>query len=307
MLHPTVLLDFTAPTPWRRVFSVLYDPANGIGILHRQGGSLVRHALSGRPQATWPGATGSADAGALITFAWNAPARRWAISLTPLDGGPVRTEGGRAPLPLSEADAHAICATGAGSARIHPAVSWCGLQRGLFEMPPAGLIEAGAPIRTPAGTVAAGALRPGDLVLTRDHGPRPLTGVRTMDIPHRGSLAPVRLRAGQFQTARDRTIGPNTRILFEGATVEYLFGIDEVLVSGTELDDGLMGRRVLTPGASRMVALQCANPELISTDAVVVLTGHCGTRAAPSPRPCLRSYETAALRADLIGLAGRSA
>ncbi|SIT76993.1 Hint domain-containing protein [Pontibaca methylaminivorans] len=101
----------------------------------------------------------------------------------------------------------------------------------------------GTLIATPGGEVAIEHLRAGDIVLTRDSGPRPIRwiGSRLLDqstlaaSPH---LRPVRIRAGALgpgQPRADLVVSPQHRILVRSIIAERMFGAAEVLVAARQL------------------------------------------------------------------------
>ncbi len=104
----------------------------------------------------------------------------------------------------------------------------------------------GTAIRTPTGVVAVEWLRPGDLVLTRDNGPREvlwtgsrhMSGARLHAMPH---LRPVRIcesALGQGRPDGDLLVSPSHRILLRGPAARALFNTPEVLVrAGDMVDD----------------------------------------------------------------------
>jgi hypothetical protein len=97
----------------------------------------------------------------------------------------------------------------------------------------------GTRILTPRGERPVESLRPGDLVITRDHGPQPLrwTGRRT--VPGQGRFAPVRVGPAIVGTTSDGLlVSPQHRLLFTGYHAELLFGSDEVLVAAKHLVGG---------------------------------------------------------------------
>ncbi|SMY09032.1 Hint domain-containing protein [Flavimaricola marinus] len=89
---------------------------------------------------------------------------------------------------------------------------------------------AGTLISTLDGSVPVEAIRPGDLVRTRDDGPVPLvwSGRRTL----RGTKdnAPVRFEAGTIGNARDLYLSQQHRILLTSPLAELYFGATEVLI-----------------------------------------------------------------------------
>lgn len=94
---------------------------------------------------------------------------------------------------------------------------------------------AGTLIRTPDGEVAVETLQPGDLVLTRDEGPRPVRWVGSRTVAAEGDHAPIHIRAGTFGDHRDILLSPQHRVLLRDALAELLFGEDEVLVAARDL------------------------------------------------------------------------
>jgi Ca2+-binding RTX toxin-like protein len=95
----------------------------------------------------------------------------------------------------------------------------------------------GARILTPRGERPVETLRPGDLVLTRDHGPQCVrwTGRRT--VPGEDRFAPVEI-APSVMGGRGLVVSPQHRVLFTGYKAELLFGESEVLVAAKHLVNG---------------------------------------------------------------------
>ncbi|HEY0214669.1 MAG TPA: Hint domain-containing protein [Paenirhodobacter sp.] len=98
-------------------------------------------------------------------------------------------------------------------------------------------------IQTPHGQVAIQDLRPGDLVLTRDHGPQPLrwVGARGVSAPQLATtprLRPIRIRAGalgQGVPVSDLLVSPQHRILVRSQLAAHQFCADEVLLPAVQL------------------------------------------------------------------------
>ena len=100
-------------------------------------------------------------------------------------------------------------------------------------------------IATPNGARPVGQLRAGDMVLTRDNGPKPvlwlgqtsLSGPALRRHPH---LRPIRLRQGALQDGmpdEDLCVSPGHRIVVSGARARALFGCEEVLVRARDMID----------------------------------------------------------------------
>lgn len=97
---------------------------------------------------------------------------------------------------------------------------------------------AGTLIDTASGERPVEVIKPGDLVMTRDHGLQPVRWVGSQTVRGHGRLAPVRIARGAFGASRDVMISPQHRILISGWQVELYFGEDEVLVPAKSLIDG---------------------------------------------------------------------
>lgn len=293
----TVLLDYQRNAGWLRAFSVFYDAKVGIGILHRQGATLVRHMLPG----PLPGDIGTAR----VTLHWDAPQRLWSLRYELPQSGQMREVRGTNPLPLPLEDLVAIC-RGDTVNRRHPALLWFGVTQGDTPPERAPWLGLRTPIATPRGFVMAGHLRCGDLVLTRDRGARPLVSVRQLDLPSRGSFAPVLLRAPYFAEGTDILVSADQMIALGGTEVEYLFNEEQILAEVGHLTDGwsaiLDRRRAVTAS----VSLDTGAADLIkSVGCVLAGAQHDATLPPRQPaRRVLRSYEAVPLLA-LLGRGNR--
>ncbi len=94
---------------------------------------------------------------------------------------------------------------------------------------------AGARIATAQGPIAVEALRPGDLVLTLDHGSQPLRWVAHRQVPSQGAFAAVSIPAGTFGDHGALRVSPQHRMLMSGWQAELYCGEGEVLVKATHL------------------------------------------------------------------------
>lgn len=97
---------------------------------------------------------------------------------------------------------------------------------------------AGTPIDTPAGPRPVETLRPGDLVLTRDRGARPLRWVGRQTAAGTGAFAPVRLMPGALGRHGLVEVSQQHRILVAGWRAELHFAGEEVLVAACHLVNG---------------------------------------------------------------------
>lgn len=103
---------------------------------------------------------------------------------------------------------------------------------------------AGTRIDTPLGPVAVEDLRPGDLVLTVDHGAQRVRWVGRSSRRASGSDAPVEIAQGTLGATRTTRVSPQHRLLLREPRATLLFGQAEVLVRARDLIDGQHLRRV---------------------------------------------------------------
>lgn len=297
--QPCVLLDYRALDGWERHFAIFADPAAGVSILHRQGGALVRHAVHG----SLPDERGTAR----LTFAWDAPGRRWCLGCEVVgQNASALVAQGTGPMPLPVADITAL-AQGKGMNRRAEAVLWFGFTRGLNLPDSFPWIGQRTPLATPSGLVAAGLLQAGDLVLTADHGPLPLVAVRHHALPSRGSFTPVLLRAPYFSPRSDLLVSAEQRILRAGAEVEYLLGEEEVLIEAQHLVNGrsalLDTRRSTTVG----VELDFGLPVIALSDGCQLGLTSAQDATTEQPRRVLKPFEAIPLALSSQAGAARQA
>ncbi len=103
----------------------------------------------------------------------------------------------------------------------------------------------GVLIATEAGLIAIEDLRLGDMVLTRDHGAKPVMwiGVQRLDaalLAQMPDLRPIRIRAGALGGGlprRDLCVSPQHRMVLRNAIVNRMFGEAEVMVAAKHLLD----------------------------------------------------------------------
>lgn len=94
---------------------------------------------------------------------------------------------------------------------------------------------AGARIDTARGPVPVEDVAVGDLVLTLDHGLRPVRWHGMRAVPAVGSMAPVRIPAGAFGDHGALSVSPQHRLHFSGWRAELYAGEPEVLVTAFHL------------------------------------------------------------------------
>jgi hypothetical protein len=131
----------------------------------------------------------------------------------------------------------------------------------------------GTLIDTDRGPRAVETLVPGDLVLTRDHGFRPLAWTGAKDLPAAAiaawpDLAPVRIAAGalgQNLPARDLVVSPRHRMLVSGPRAEIMFGEREVLVAAQDLV-GLPGITRDAAADTTYLHIMCEGHEILRAE-----------------------------------------
>jgi hypothetical protein len=107
-------------------------------------------------------------------------------------------------------------------------------------------------IDTPSGARRIDTLCVGDLVLTRDNGPRPIVWLGTSQTDGMGEHAPIRFEMGSIGNDRPLLVSPLHRILVSGWRAQLFFGVDEVFVHAKHLVNGTTIRPVLRSKARYM-------------------------------------------------------
>lgn len=97
----------------------------------------------------------------------------------------------------------------------------------------------GTMITLPGGSqVAIESLRPGDTVLTRDHGPQPIRWIGKATMRAKGSFAPIVIAAGTLGNDSDLVVSPHHRIFIYQRGTRRIGGTAELLVQAKHLVDG---------------------------------------------------------------------
>lgn len=282
LTEPTVLLDYRATGEAARTFSVLYDPRIGIVILHRQDNQQRRHALHG----PLPHAAGTAR---LSLHFDAAEAGVWLIRLELPGTLAVLDSAGAGALPMDLNAFDRLCSMAAGAVW-HRSVLWFGLSTAKALPPRRAWIGRNSPVLTRRGAVYAESLRAGDEVRVLEHGFVPLQGIGRIDVPSRGSYAPVLLRTPFFGATTDLIVSSDQLILVGGVSVEYMFNAEEVLLRAAVLVNGraamLENRRASTVG----ITMDFGRPVILPVDGVGMLIPAPGQMRG-LPRRVLADYE----------------
>ena len=223
-----LLIDFQREAGWPRQIQVAQTTEGSLTLMHRQADSIASAAvmLALPPEPTL----------LRLTYSWDATRRLSQLTAELPALGRLVVARGSNPLPLPVDDLAAITH---GMARFDSGLAWLGFTGGIERVGHAPGVIGATPVRTPTGLVRLDRLRPGDLVATRDHGALPVRWIGGIEMPARGSFAPVRLRAPFFGNRSDLVVSAQQRVMMAGADVEYLFGEDEVTVEAERLVDGL--------------------------------------------------------------------
>lgn len=96
----------------------------------------------------------------------------------------------------------------------------------------------GARVATPRGPCPIERLRPGDCVLTRDHGAQPVKWIGMRKVAATGAMAPIRFAPGVMGATRAHLVSPQHRMLLCGAGAELLTGEPEIFVPAHHLVNG---------------------------------------------------------------------
>lgn len=114
----------------------------------------------------------------------------------------------------------------------------------LTPTPPPICFTPGTLIDTALGRIPVEALRPGDEVLTLDHGLQRVRGISTEDFRAQGDFAPIRFEVGTIDNTEPLIVSPQHRIYLTGWLAELYFGEDSVLIPAVGLINDTTVRRM---------------------------------------------------------------
>lgn len=114
-----------------------------------------------------------------------------------------------------------------------------------YGLPPTDMsgFAAGTILQTPDGPRAVETLAKGQDVLTSEGQAAPVRWIEARPRLCLGRMAPVRLRAPYFGLSRDVCVTPDTRVLRDGPTVEYICGTEQVLVRAGDMANSSAAKR----------------------------------------------------------------
>ncbi|MCP5038451.1 MAG: Hint domain-containing protein, partial [Rhodobacteraceae bacterium] len=93
----------------------------------------------------------------------------------------------------------------------------------------------GTSIKTEKGLRLIEELDVGDLVITRDNGPKPILWISRRGHPAIGKEAPVLIRKGALGNNSDLLVSQQHRMLISGWRAELYLGVDEALIAAKHL------------------------------------------------------------------------
>lgn len=227
---PLPLVHHATRAGWPRLLSLTLTADGRFAVTQRQGDAFHSLSLDAMTET-------QAGGRMRLIWTWDGPSRHSLMTLEALDAGTLRQRAGADPLPLPRDDVSALLG-GVGAARLGPAVEWLALGSHAQPVGPGACFAPSTLLDTPLGPRPAAAIRAGDQVETADAGPQRVLWSGRLSLPSMGALRPVRLCAPSFGSASDLWVLPHHRIAVSGASVEYLFGEDEVLIEARHLVDG---------------------------------------------------------------------
>lgn len=257
-----------------------------------------------------------------ITFSWDVQNNTALLSAETPENGSLSQAESNAPLPMPLKVIDALLAQ-KPPASVHASVTFMGVSDQIEPVGFTPSIAKQSLIETPNGLMPIENLLCGDLVTTADHGPQPIRWICERTVPTRGLFQPLRLRAPFFGLKQDVLVAPEQRLLFENTEIEYLFGVESVLVEARHLANNVNVIRetacedsislfqllfdeheIITVSGCQMESLfigQIADhPEMLKS---TLLSGLLPTEVPyhkEIARPLLRSYEAMALQSGVF-------
>ena len=152
----------------------------------------------------------------------------------------------------------------------------------LLPDPPAPpCLAAGTLLATPGGWRDVATLRPGDMLLTRDHGPQEVLWAGARCVAALGDFAPVRFARGVIGNRDPLLVSPQHRILIDDWRAAFWFGEEEVLVAAKHLVDGVGITFAELPEITYVHVL-LAHHEVLDANGAAVESLHLGPYAMDS-------------------------
>ena len=257
-----------------------------------------------------------------ITFSWDVQNNAALLSVEAPENGSLSQAETNAPLPMPMEIIDALLAQKA-PASVHAGVTFMGVSNQIEPVGFTPSIAKQSMIETPSGPMPIENLICGDLVTTADNGPQPIRWICERTVPTRGLFQPLRLRAPFFALKQDVLVAPEQRLVFENTEIEYLFGVESVLVEARHLANNVnVIRETACADSISLFQLLFDNHEIITTSGCQMESLYIG-QIADHPemlkstllsglppkdvpyhkeiaRPLLRSYEAMALQSGVF-------
>jgi Hint domain len=279
-----VLINIGADQTGGVGFSVFVTPEGGISLLHRSGSSLLRFGV--------PIGLIAPKTVLRLTYCFDANTRQWSLRLDLLQSENHSCEfSGVGALSFSYSDIETICK----QAECDPNVLWFGFSHQDNLPKTASWVGLRTPIETSRGTIAAGNLKVGDLILTQDRGLCPVRATHRVHVPARGSFAPILLRGPIYDSRCDIVVPADQRLMIAGSAVEYLFGTEAVLVAAKDVVDGHTALADCRQDVIEAVMLDLGGMALVGSENGLVMALGDVAQTSIAPLPCLTAFETVAL------------
>lgn len=296
------------------LFSLTLDADGGTTVQMKLGDADCRLCVKGE--------VGNMHTQLRITFSWDVKNHTALLSVETPQNGSLSQAETILPLPMSMAIIDALLAQ-KPPASVHQNVTFLGISDQIEPVGFTPSIAEHSLVETPNGLMPIECLIPGDMVMTVDNGPQPIRWICERTVPTRGLFQPLRLRAPFFGLMQDILVAPEQRLVFENTEIEYLFGVESVLVEARHLTNNVNVIRetkcdanielfqllfdeheIITVSGCQMESLfigQIADhPEMLKSTLLS------GLRTGDVPyhkeiaRPLLRSYEAMALQSGIL-------
>ncbi len=236
--RPTTLLSQISNSQWLSTFKITLTKQGDILFRQTQGGTEVRARLAAGLLARMQDV--------LLTYTWDAPARKAMLSLHLAETDALHWVEIDAPMPLSLRDAIKLTRH-PGGCLLTDAYDFLAVADHKVPHGPLPMLCPKTMIDTPMGLAPAGLLRTGDLVTLEDGQTAQVRWAGTETLPARGRFAPVTARAPYFGARRDLTVATHQRIELTGSEVEYLFATDRISVRVGDLPKQMIKLRARLP------------------------------------------------------------
>lgn len=257
-----------------------------------------------------------------ITFSWDLANNTALLSIESPEQGSLCQSESNSPLPMPTDIIDTLLAQ-KSPASVSDSITFLGVSD---QIEPVGFTPSIAEhtlIDTPIGAMPIENLLRGDLVTTQDNGAQPIRWICERIVPTRGLFQPLRLRAPFFGLTQDALVAPEQRLVFEGTEIEYMFGVESVLVEARHLVNNVNvireparhdsihlyqllfdNHEIITAAGCQMESLfigQIADhPEMLNSTLLAGLPPLDTPYHKEIARPLLRSYEAMALQCGVF-------